>query len=112
MAKPLPTDIFPGFELLETGDTAAADSIAIPLTALEGLTAVEANPATGDGREVMLSLLSALHVNYTTLPSPSARMEVTRGEAITGDTTRRVDFGVSIAVQIPTSTYQVLAEPA
>ncbi|AIE73874.1 MULTISPECIES: hypothetical protein [unclassified Synechocystis] len=112
MAKPLPTDLFPGFELLETGDTAAADSIAIPLTALEGLTTTEANPLTGDGREIMLSLLGALYDNYTTLPSPSARMQVTRGEAITGDTTRRVDFSVSIAVQIPTSTYQVLAEPA
>jgi hypothetical protein len=112
MAKPLPTDLFPGFELLETTDTPTAPSIAIPLTALEGLTEAEADPLTGDGREIMLSLLSALYDNYITLPAPSARMQVTRGEAITGDTTRRVDFSVSIAVQIPTSTYQVLAEPA
>lgn len=45
MADITPEQLFPGL-------TATATEITIPLTALAGLTPVEANPVTGDGREV------------------------------------------------------------
>jgi hypothetical protein len=45
MADITPDQLFPGL-------TATATDITIPLTALSGLTPAEADPATGDGREV------------------------------------------------------------
>jgi hypothetical protein len=112
MAKPLPTDLFAGFEYLEATDAATADSIAIPLTALPGLTAAEASATTGDAREVMLSLLTAAYLEHSTLPSPSSRMTIQRSEAITGDATRRIDFSVSFSVEVPPAAYVMQSEPA
>lgn len=52
MANILPPQVFSGYELLAAGDTATAESIAIPLSALTGLLSAEANAVSGDGREV------------------------------------------------------------
>lgn len=112
MAKPLPTDLFPAFEYLEATDPAAADSIAIPLTALGGLTAAEANPTTGDGRELMLSLLTSAFLEYSTLPEPSSKMTIEKSETVTGTNTRRLEFAVTFNVEVPVNAYVMQAEPA
>ena len=52
MANILPTVPFPGYEFKAAAAAVTADSIVIPLTALAGLTSVEANATTGDGRKV------------------------------------------------------------
>ncbi|ANV92032.1 hypothetical protein [Picosynechococcus sp. PCC 8807] len=54
---PLPTDYFADYELLEATDPAPSQGIFIPLASLAGLSAVEANATTGDGREVVRNLV-------------------------------------------------------
>lgn len=112
MAKPLPSDLFPGYELLAAAGAATVESIAIPVSSLVGLTAAEVNETTGDGRELLYSLLTTAHEELTTLPTPPSRLQISRGEAITGDTTRRIDFNVSFYVTVPYSAYVLQAEPA
>ncbi len=57
----LPTDLFPNM-------TADSTSITIPLADLEGLTASEADPATGDGREVARILTNTIVQKYLAIP--------------------------------------------
>ncbi|AUC61796.1 hypothetical protein AA637_11850 [Cyanobacterium sp. HL-69] len=57
----LPTDLFPN---LSTDGT----SITIPLTDLDGLTASEADPATGDGRELARILVNSMVTKYLEIP--------------------------------------------
>ena len=67
MAAILPADLFPGYELVAANGTVTAQSIVIPLSALPGLSAAEADEATGDGREVARQLDLAIHENYAAL---------------------------------------------
>ena len=57
----LPTDLFPNL-------TTDGTSITIPLTDLDGLTASEADPATGDGRELARILVNTMVKKYLELP--------------------------------------------
>lgn len=68
----LPTDFF-------TGYTSDGTSITIPLTALPGLTAAEADTATGDGRKVAFELVKQLQSAYTQLDPTPGRMNATVG---------------------------------
>lgn len=80
MADILPTDVFPGYEYVLAAGAVTADSIVIPLTALTGLTAAEANATTGDGREVYRHLVDKGTVNIDALPQGSkpTRMSVSK----------------------------------
>jgi hypothetical protein len=44
-------------------------NITIPIAALDGLTAAEADATTGDWRSIMLSLISTAHRYYDALPT-------------------------------------------
>ena len=57
----LPTDLFPNL-------TSDGTSITIPLTDLTGLTASEADPATGDGRELARILVNTIVSKYLAIP--------------------------------------------
>lgn len=62
MANITPAQLFAGF-------TADATSITIPLADLEGLTQVEADPATGDGREVSRIIVETIVSKLLSLPT-------------------------------------------
>lgn len=56
-----PEDLWPGY----TSDTT---SLTIPISALPGLTAAEADATTGDWRNVLLALVSSAYAHYAGLP--------------------------------------------
>jgi hypothetical protein len=61
--------------------TSNGTAITIPLTALTGLTAGEADPDTGDGRKVAYEITRAIVEKVTALPTADRpnRMTVTTG---------------------------------
>lgn len=70
MANITPDDLFPGYEYKTAGASVTANSIVIPLTALLGeLSAAEADPATGDGREVLRQIIGASVKGLALIPS-------------------------------------------
>lgn len=70
----LPNVLFPGYD-------ADATSITIPLSALSGLTAAEADAVTGDGRKVAYELTKAIAERLLAIPAASrpTRMAATIG---------------------------------
>jgi len=68
MAAILPTDIFPGYELVAAAGTVAAESVCIPLAVLMELTNAEANATTGDGSQLIRALDIAIHDAILALP--------------------------------------------
>lgn len=77
----LPTAILPNYAYLDSGETAPAAGIFVPLASLPGLTAAEANATTGDGRKVAFELCRAMFSNLEALPAANrpARFTITRG---------------------------------
>jgi hypothetical protein len=57
MADILPSDLYPGYQLLAAAASAPSQGIFIPLADLASLTAAEANASTGDGRAVFYALV-------------------------------------------------------
>ena len=108
-----PSHWLTGFELLAANGTATAQSIAIPLSALPGLSAAEANASTGDIRKVARAICAALHKAYieeATADRP-ARMEISRNTSVdesTDSTTRiyQARFQVAVAEE------EVVDEPS
>ncbi len=88
-----PSHWLSGFELLAANGTATAQSIAIPLTALPGLSAAEANATTGDVRKGARAILAALHAAYLDEAEADRpqRMELSRNTYVddAADTTTR-----------------------
>lgn len=85
-----PSHWLPGFELLSANGTATAQSIAIPLTALPGLSAAEANASTGDFRKVARAICAALHKAWIDEPEADrpSQMEFSRSTSVNEDTDR------------------------
>lgn len=65
MALVIPTQLFPGY-------TSDGTSITIPLAALAGLTAAEANAGTGNGMEVLRQIIEAAQTRVSAL-TPETR---------------------------------------
>lgn len=65
MAAVIPTQLFPGY-------TSDGTTITIPLADLAGLTAAEANPATGNGMEVLRTIIAKAEAQLLAL-TPTAR---------------------------------------
>jgi hypothetical protein len=105
----LPTDLFENFSV-ETVDL--VEGIFIPLASIDGLTAAEADPVTGDGREVLRALLSTAYGNFATLPSPPSRMNISYSENLITESRREVLITGAFNVVVPTSSYQMEAEPS
>lgn len=57
-----PTTLFPGY-------TSDGTNLTIPIAALDGLTAAEANTTTGDWRSIVLSLCTTVYRHYYALAS-------------------------------------------
>lgn len=100
----LPTDLFADLSV-ETVDT--VQGIFIPLASIPGLTAAEANPTTGDGREVLRALLTEAYNNLETLPTAPTNVGFNYIEAVLTETRKRQDFAFSFVVTLPASSYQM-----
>jgi hypothetical protein len=76
-----PVQLFPGFEYKAAAEAVTADSIVIPLAALPALTALEADPAGGDGREVLHALIDGANTRYSAIATASrpTKMNLTKG---------------------------------
>lgn len=74
MADILPTALF-------TGWTEDGTDITLPLADLPGLTAAEADAASGDGREIVRIFLNTVFTKIQALPSADrpSKMTITRG---------------------------------
>ena len=96
-----------------TGYSADSDGITIPLSALPGPSAAEANASTGDIRKVARALCAALHKAYIEEAAADrpARMEISRNTSVdesTDSTTRiyQARFQVAVAEE------EVVDEPS
>lgn len=106
MPSVLPPQLLPGADLLAAAAPAPSQGLFIPLTALPGLTAAEADEATGDGRKVVYELARALFTNFTALATASrpTKLSITRGTPTGIDsTTVRQSFTFSIDLDISAS---------
>jgi hypothetical protein len=103
MANILPTDLFPGFVVLSQTSPAPADGIFIPFTALPYLTQAEANPTTGDGREVARQLDFTINEAIVSLPIEDRPSAMTSGTSITtlSDGNRRVTLTRTYTLTAP-----------
>jgi hypothetical protein len=104
----LPTDLFEDYSL-ETVET--TEGIFIPLASIDGLTAAEADPVTGDGREVLRTLLATAYANFASLPNPPSRMNLEYSENLITESRREVIITGAFNVVVPTSAYQMESEP-
>ena len=108
----IPSDLFDGYELVAAAGTVTAQSICIPVASLTGLTAAEADEVTGDGREVLRALIMTAYENFSTLPTPPTRMAINYFENQITETRREVQITTAFNVIVPTSAYQMEAEPS
>lgn len=70
----LPTEIFPNL-------TVNGTDLVIPLSDLEGLTASEADPVTGDGREVARILVNTIVTKFLAIPAQDRPARFVAGKA-------------------------------
>jgi hypothetical protein len=109
MAAVTPSDFFTGLELLSAGGTATAESIAIPLASLSGLVSAEADPATGDGREVARILAQTIADKFAALGAAAPSfMSVTQPNLSAVSASRvRKQIILSFDIDIPATDLQM-----
>lgn len=113
MAAIIPTQLFPGYEQVASGGTVAADSIVIPLSALGGLTAAEADEATGDGRKVAFELAKAMHTNIQGLAENARPAQMLTSESTpTGQGPNEVRKSYTMTFDVNIGSVDVADEPA
>jgi hypothetical protein len=99
----LPTEIFPGYSTDGT-------SITIPLADLPGLTAAEADDATGDGRKLAFELTKTIAEKYLAIPTAErpAGLSATIGtlQGLSATTARR---SYSLAFDLDVAAADVIA---
>jgi hypothetical protein len=101
MANIRPNQLFPAIQNIGATATSVSNGIFIPLAALPGLTAAEADPTTGDGRElsrVLIEQITTAIGNLTAAEKPT-KMTATRANP-TGT-------GSNLITQSYTQTFQV-----
>lgn len=101
-----PTDVLEDISL-ETVDL--IDGIFIPLTSLPGLTSAEADPVTGDGREVLRVILQTATTNLSIMPAPPTGMYFTTYEP-TKNGQKQQDFSFLFDVNVPANSYSLPAQ--
>jgi hypothetical protein len=113
MADILPTDLFPGYEVVAADGTVTADSIVIPMTALPYLTAAEANATTGDGRELARQLDLMIHDKITALPEADRPTAMTTGVGVTTlqNGNRRITVNRTYELTAPLAQLAIIDEP-
>lgn len=77
MADILPTDLYPGYQLLAAAASTPSQGLFIPLSDLASLTAAEANAATGDGRAVFYALVQDGYAGIQTLDTAARPTKLT-----------------------------------
>lgn len=105
---PLPTDFFPGY-------TSDGTNISIPIASLPGLTAAEADAATGNGMEVVEKITTAAHQAIQAAPEADrpANMVVTQGSIDPQSTnTYRQDINFNFLKSLDVSSSNVVGESA
>lgn len=107
MAVIRPTDIF-------TGLTLADDEITIPLTALTGLTSVEAHPTTGDGRELLRIICETIVTKLDAMDAAARPTRMTYAKGVPSGVSANVfrqsyNFNFDVAA-VPTAM-TLVAEP-
>lgn len=98
-----PSQLIPNIDLLAASAPAPSQGLFIPLASLPGLTALEADEATGDGRKLVYEFARAVFANYTALPTASrpAKLSIVRGTPAGVDsTTVRQSFTFAIDLDI------------
>lgn len=105
-----PTAFFPGIAYLGASDPAPAAGIFIPLADLSGLTAAEADEATGDGRKVAYELIKAIQAKYAAMPTKPQRLTVTVGTP-TGVTASVVRQSYTLAFDVDITGVDLATEP-
>lgn len=101
-----PTDVLENVSL-ETVES--VQGLFIPLTSLPGLTAEEANPTTGDGREVVRVFLSTVSTNLSALPSEPVGMSVSTSEPVRNGQ-KQQEFVYLFNVNVPANSYVLPAQ--
>jgi hypothetical protein len=109
-----PDTYLPDIELVAAAGTVTAQSVAIPLTTLEGLSAAEANPTTGDIREVTRTILDSLYNAILTTPEADRPTRMTIEKTIN----RNIDdinkqfhtYIVRFQTQVPSDSISMQAE--
>ncbi len=102
--KPLPTDFFPGYTADVTGITL------IPYADTPGLTEPEANASTGDGREVLRTLLEGAYKKFIALTSPPTKMTFTKATADVSTDVIRQTYTVSFVMDFNNSDSEIQTE--
>ena len=110
MANPTPTDFLPGYIYMAGTETLTEAGIFIPLADIAGLTATEADEATGNGSEVIHKLLATITENYATLDPKPTKFAVLTSENPANDTQVRVTYDVSFICTVPKTAYEVVSE--
>lgn len=112
MANILPTDIFTGYEVVNAAGAVTADSIVIPLSNFEGLTAEETNALTGDGREIARQIDEVIYAKLQAMATedrPTKMTWVRTIGTITGDN-RRITYQRTYDLEAPINALELVAE--
>jgi hypothetical protein len=106
MANITPAQLFPGLTIDGT-------DIKIPIANITGLTLVEADPTTGDGRELARTIIDVMVKRITALPQADrpTKMSVTKSnpQGIGVDQVRQA-YSLSFDVSIESSGAALVAE--
>lgn len=107
-----PGQFFTGYEYVAAGGTVTANSIVIPIAALPGLLAAEADPSTGDGREVARILCQTVADKFSALGAAAPSfMAVTQPNLTPLSATRvRKAINFNFDIDIPATDLQMPAE--
>lgn len=101
-----PTQLYPGY-------TTDGTSITIPMTDLTGLSAPEADAATGDGRKVLYGLIQGAYEALMTLDAANRpqkmSMNKTNPQAV-GIDESRIGYTTTFDVQLDPSVIEVSPE--
>ena len=107
MATITPNVIFPNM-------TSDGTNITIPLTDIPGLSAAEAEPATGNGAEVTRLLLENAHTKINALSSElqPTELTITKVQSLTGQTVGQIrnTFTVNADVAYDATAVDLVAE--
>ena len=113
MAAILPSALFPGYEYVAAAGAVAADSLVIPLASLPGLTAGEADDATGDGRKVAYELARVIHTNIQGLAEAARPVQFLTSESTpTGQGPNEVRKSFTLTFDLNITDTDVASEPA
>ena len=77
VANITPNQLFANYSLGGSGDSLSAQSVVIPISDLPALSIAEADPSTGDGRELIRSLLQAIYSSFIAIPEASRPNQIT-----------------------------------